>query len=210
MLKYMFFYLFIKPLILIGIGLNVRNYARFPTKGPAIIVANHNSHLDTLVLMTLAPQKLLRKVRPVAAYDYFCANPIFSWLSKNFLGIIPIKRKRTFAEEDLLQPCYDAIEQQQILILYPEGTRGKPEQMAEFKSGIARLAQKYPQVPVYPIYMHGLGKTLPKGSFVPVPFFCDVFIGEAIKWNGEKQLFVDSLRKSIEHLQRQGHFPEWE
>ncbi|WP_372369094.1 lysophospholipid acyltransferase family protein [Candidatus Uabimicrobium sp. HlEnr_7] len=209
MLKYLFFYFFIKPIILIGLGLNIRNYQHFPKQGPAIIVANHNSHLDTLVLMTLAPGKLLGKMRPVAAMDYFCRNRFFSWLSQNFLGIVPIKRKRTKEGEDLLQPCYEALEKKQILILYPEGTRGKPEEMAEFKSGIARLVENYSHVPVHPVYMHGLGKTLPKGSCLPVPFFCDVFVGEKIMWNGEKQIFLNSIRKSIDNLKKQGNFPIW-
>lgn len=210
MLKHLFFTLFIKPIILIGIGLNVRNYERFPKKGPAIIVANHNSHLDTLVLMTLAPKKLLTKMRPVAAMDYFCRNKFFSWLSRNFIGIVPIKRQRTHEKEDLLEPCYLVLDAKEILILYPEGTRGKPEEMVEFKSGVARLVEKYPLVPVYPIYMHGLGKTLPKGSPLPVPFFCDVFIGEATMWNGERHKFLNDLRGKIEDLRHQGHFPEWE
>ena len=57
------------------------------------------------------------------------------------------------------------------------GTRGEPERMQELKSGVAVLASKYPQVPVVPVFMHGLGKSMPKGTFIPVPFFVDVYIG---------------------------------
>ena len=207
---YIFFCLVVKPFILIFLGINVRNYERFPKQGPAIIVANHNSHLDTLVLMTLAPKKLLYKVHPVAAMDYFCKNPLCSWLSKNLLNIIPIKRKKTHPGEDLLQPCYQALKQQKILILYPEGTRGEPEKMGEFKSGIARLVEKFPHVPVTPVYMHGLGKTLPRGSFLPVPFFCDIFIGERQEWCGDKKQFIHQLRDVIQKLEEQGNFPQWQ
>lgn len=196
-LRPLFFLLIVRPVILFVLGLNVRNRERLPKQGPAILVANHNSHLDTMVLMTLFPLSRLKLLRPVAAADYFMSGAIMSWFSTQILGIIPIARRRESPDVDPMEGVYEALNQGSIVIFYPEGTRGEAEKMAKLKSGIAYLAQKFPTVPVVPCFLHGLGKALPKGEAILVPFFCDVFVGEAIRWNGEKESFLQELESRI-------------
>ena len=81
LLRFLFYAVFIRSIVLIVLGLHVRHRERFPRGGPAIIVANHNSHLDTMVLMSLFPLRLLPKLHPVAAMDYFMTSGLFSWFT---------------------------------------------------------------------------------------------------------------------------------
>jgi 1-acyl-sn-glycerol-3-phosphate acyltransferase len=190
------------------LGLNVRNRARLPRGGPAIVAANHNSHLDTLVLFTLFPLLSIPRVRPVAAADYFLANRFIAWFALNVIGIIPLQRKRAAASGDPLAACYAALERGEVLLIFPEGSRGEPEQMSELKSGIAHLAARFPAVPVVPVFMHGLGKSMPRGEWLPVPFFCDVFVGLPLHWNGERKLFMDGLQDSLRALRKKLAAPD--
>ncbi|BAZ40682.1 phospholipid/glycerol acyltransferase [Calothrix sp. NIES-4101] len=206
LLRLLFFLIVIRIVVLIIIGLRIVNKERLPKSGPAIIVANHNSHLDTMVLMTIFPIKLLDKLRPVAAEDYFLRNPFLAWFSLNVLNIISLKRQNLSVRENPLINCSEALANGDILIIYPEGSRGKPESLSTFKSGIAHLAKSHPDVPIYPIFMYGLGKVLPKGEALLVPFICDIFIGEKIYWTGSKQKFMDLLNQSIKDLASEINF----
>ncbi|WP_171899606.1 lysophospholipid acyltransferase family protein [Candidatus Marithrix sp. Canyon 246] len=204
-LRYLFFAIFVRPLVLIILGLNLRHRERLPKKGPAIIIANHNSHLDTLVLMSLFPTL----PHPIAAADYFLRNPILAWFALKIIGIIPIQRTIK-AHSDPFEAATNALSEGKILILFPEGTRGKPEQMDKFKSGIAHLAKHNPQIPVIPIFLHGLGKALPKGETVFVPFFCDIFVGEALPFCENKKQYMEQLDSAMQQLAKEGMFAPWE
>ncbi len=209
-LQFLFFWLVVRPIVLIGLGLNVRHRERLPIEGPAILVANHNSHLDTVVLMTLLPSRLLPHLRPVAAADYFLRNRLVAWFALRIMGILPIERHRATSATDPLSTVGAALEDGDIVILFPEGTRGQPEQLGAFKSGVAHLAKKHPDVPVIPVFMHGLGKTLPKGATVPVPFFCDIFVGEAMFGADDHRAFMRLLTERMQALAAEGSFAGWE
>jgi len=212
-LRYLFFLVIVRPIIMIVLGLNIRRRDLLPSAGPAIIVANHNSHLDTMVLMTIFPSSLLKFVKPVAAADYFLRSGPMAWFSTNIIGIIPLARQKAAATEtldDRLAGVYKALRNKEIVILFPEGSRGEPEKLTEFKSGIAHIAAKVPHIPVYPVFMHGLGKALPKGEALLVPFFCDVFVGEPFSWTGDRVSFMKELTRRMNDLQSAGYHPEWE
>lgn len=210
LVRRLFFLLVVRPILLIVLGLNLRHRERLPADGPAILVANHNSHLDALLLMSLFPLRVLPKLRPVAAEDYFLRNRLLKWFSLNIIGIIPLKRRFKSAQQHPLASIDAALERGEIVIVFPEGSRGEPEQLAEFKTGIAHLSERHPRVPVHPVYLHGLGKTLPRGEALFVPFFCDVFVGEPLTWCGQRGEFMQSLTTRMTELADEGSFPPWE
>lgn len=210
LLRLLFFAVIVRPVLLVVLGINVRHREKLPVDGPAIIVANHNSHLDTLTLMSLFPLRDLPKIAPVAALDYFMKPAIFRWFALNIIGILPINRAGMKSGENPLASSEQALDEGRVLILFPEGTRGEPEALASFKKGIAHLAKARPHVPVIPVFMHGLGKALPRGSWVLVPFNCDVFVGESFQGQESIEDFMAVLETRLADLAHETQFPVWE
>jgi 1-acyl-sn-glycerol-3-phosphate acyltransferase len=199
-----------KPLARLFFGLNKIGAENLPPKGPAIIVANHNSHVDTLVLLCSFPSSMIGKLRPVAAADHFLGDPVSSWFSRRVVGIIPLKRTGGARGEDVLAEAKDALADGDILIVYPEGTRGEPEEIGAFKAGVARLAEAAPETPVIPIYIQGAGRALPRGSKIPVPFDITIVIGQALKFEGSRPELISALRQCIDDLKALAPPLKWE
>jgi 1-acyl-sn-glycerol-3-phosphate acyltransferase len=209
--KYLFFLGIVRPLLSVILGLNVRHRERLPKQGPAILVANHNSHLDSLALMSLLPLRLLPKVRPVAAADYFLQGRLRSWVSRHLIGIIPLQRRANGQTlDERLAGVYEGLDSEAILIVFPEGSRGEPERLSRFKSGIAHVAQRYPDVSIIPVFLHGFGKALPKGEAMLVPFFCDVVVGEPMPRGLDTAAFMQVVEERMRDLAAEGSFLPWE
>ncbi len=189
------------PVVWIWLGVRVSGRKKLPVEGPAIIVANHNSHLDVLTLFTLFPLSTLVNVQPVAAADYFLRNKVIGWFALKVIGIIPVYRGAHQANP--LQACVDALAAKKIVIIFPEGTRGEPGKFSEIKSGIWHLSQQCPEVPIIPVYMHGLDRSMGKGQKIPVPFFIDIFIDEPLFYDADKVTFKQSLFTRFVTLQQQ-------
>lgn len=225
-----FFLLVVRPLLTVVLGINLRHAGRLPKTGPAILAANHNSHLDTLLLMSLYPLAQLHRVRPVAAADYFLKNRLVAWFALNVLRILPLSRRPKKApppqpapwsgegrgvmpkpvNERPLAHIEAALAAGEILILFPEGSRGEPERRGELKSGIAHLMEHAPQVPVVPLFLRGLGKALPKGEWLPVPFFADGYVGEPLVWQGSRAATMAALGERFAALERESVPLAWE
>jgi len=213
LLRFLFFAVVVRPLMMIVLGTNLRRGQLLPQEGPAIIVANHNSHLDVFALMNVLGLSRLRHVRPVAAADYFLTRPLRRWFATRIVGIIPIDRtsvRRGKNGRHPLDPISDALHQGDIVLLFPEGTRGEPETMKEFQAGIAHLAKRHPNLPITPVFMRGLGKALPKGEAILVPFFCDIVVGSPMESMSTKKTYMSELNDVMQQLAAELPAGQWD
>ena len=195
--QWLFFALLVRPLVWLVLGVNVCDAERLPRHGAAIIAANHNSHLDALVLMALYPLASLHRLRPLAAVDYFFRNRLLAWFALRVIGIVPLRRGADGSRGDSLASAERALQCGDMVLIFPEGSRGEPEQKASLKPGVAHLAQRLPMVPTVPVRMAGLGKALPRGEGLLVPFICDIWVQSPILWRGDRRQFMATLDSGL-------------
>lgn len=76
-----------------------------------------------------------------------------------------------------------------MLLIFPEGTRGEPEKTSKLKKGLYYLCKDRTDTKIIPVMTHGLGRALPRGEALLVPFTCDVVIGDELpEFDNSKQL----------------------
>lgn len=200
LLRAFFIGFLLRPLLALILGLNIRHLERLrAVPGGHLVAANHNSHLDALVLLSLFNLRDLPMVKVVAAKDYFCRTPLSTWLALHLIGIIPIDRQG--GSDDPLAPVRAALEQGYTVVMFPEGSRGDMEVRQPLKFGIAKLLEEFPALTITPVYLHGLGKALPRGEMVLVPFVCNGAVGETLGWPGDRAALMASLEASFAALE---------
>lgn len=179
------------------IGALPRWQASQPEHRQRIYFANHTSHLDTLAIWSSLPAELRKTTRPVAARDYWDKAGVRRHIATQGLNVVFISRDKQSG--DPLAPLYEALENGDSLIIFPEGTRHFSPLPAPFKSGLYYLAQKFKTVELIPVYLDNTRRCLPKGSLIPVPLACTVTYGaplEAIE-HEEKAAFLQRAREAV-------------
>lgn len=124
---------------------------RIPEEGPAVMVCNHVSFFDALILATA----IRRPPRFVMDHNIF-RNPVLNFIFRTARAI-PIAPAKVDAA--LLEKAYDdiaeALENGELVCIFPEGRITDNGEMYPFKNGIQRIVERTP-VPVYPIALQGL------------------------------------------------------
>src|SRR5215213_2778421 len=122
------------------------------------------------------PGRVRRPLVVAAAADYFYSSAVKGAAASLALGTVPFVRSGG-SSRDSLQFLKELAGSGWSVLIFPSGTRGTGA--SGFKKGFAYIAVDA-QVPVVPMYLHGLDQVMPKGSFIPLPGGVVIGIGEPI------------------------------
>ncbi len=136
---------------------HVSSCSSIPQDGPCIIVANHSSYLDPIVIGCASP----RRVYFVAKEELF-RNPVASYFLRA-LGAFPLRRKEV--DQVAVKQIFTLLKEGKVVCLFPEGTRNDGA-VRDFKPGVVKLLLKV-QVPVVVAGICGTYESLPRGRTVP-------------------------------------------
>jgi 1-acyl-sn-glycerol-3-phosphate acyltransferase len=174
-----------------------------PKAEQRIYFANHQSHVDLVLIWAALPQELRSITRPIAAKDYWTASPFKKWLTTAVFNAIYVDRARSKdeqgVEQDPLEPLVAALDHGDSIILFPEGTRGHAPEPQPFKAGLFNLARQFPQVVLVPTWIHNVQRVMPKGEVIPVPVLCSVTFGTPLQIEAgeDRRAFLDRARQQM-------------
>ena len=198
-LRKAFFLLIVRPFMKAWVGVRYVGRQNLPADDPFLMIANHNSHLDAVALTNAFPLRRLDRIKSVAAQDYFDKG-FKAWFAARIMNMLPILRKGFTEENHPLKMMGDALDRGETLILFPEGSRGEPEVMQPFKSGVARLLADRPTMRVVPAFIRGLGRALPRGDPIPLPVNAEIRIGEPRTYTGTVEEILAKVEADVKAL----------
>lgn len=149
----------------------VRGLQNIPKKGPFIIAANHQSHLDGFLLTTYVVQKTNQKIHFLAKQEFtsyfgtFIENIVYKrWAGVLFVGRARTKNKGAVA----IEQAATHLEANKIVGIFPEGKRTYDGSLLEGRTGIARiLLATGKNVPIIPVGIRNANIMLPRNKMMP-------------------------------------------
>jgi 1-acyl-sn-glycerol-3-phosphate acyltransferase len=139
--------------LLVSVAYRLRKQGtdHLPAHGGALIVANHVSFVDALVLMAASP----RPIRFVMDAGIF-RIPVMSWLFRKAKAI-PIASARD--DPEMLERAFERVSAElregHLVCIFPEGRLTTDGEMSPFRPGVMRILERDP-VPVIPVALQGL------------------------------------------------------
>jgi 1-acyl-sn-glycerol-3-phosphate acyltransferase len=129
-----------------------------PWHGAAVLVANHASLVDIMVLFDL-----FRPFKWVSKAEIFRV-PVIGW-NMRLNGYVPLVRGSAESVRRMMAHCDRLLDAGSPVLLFPEGRRTDDGRLQAFKDGAFELATRH-GVPVFPIAVHGTRSALPKHGLV--------------------------------------------
>ncbi|QOV88484.1 lysophospholipid acyltransferase family protein [Humisphaera borealis] len=149
--------------------LKVYGAETFPPSGGVLVVSNHQSHLDPVILGVAIP----RSLSYFAKSELFEMHPLFTRLIES-LGAFPVRQ--TGSAAGAIKETIDRLQSGGALNIYPEGSRCTDGEIHPFEKGAALIIRKA-KVPVVPVAIHGSFESFPPGTMLPKPHPIRVMFG---------------------------------
>lgn len=176
--------------------LGVQSRQRLPSNGPAILVSNHVSGLDPLLIQSVCP----RLITWMMASEYYDV-PAVGWVFKT-VGAIPVQRSgRDLAAT---RAAMRALEEGAVLGIFPEGRLETSRELLPFQTGVALLAIKT-GVPVYPVYLDGTQRGSGIAQAVIHPCRAAIAFGPAVDFDrssGNREALASATAKIQQAVQQ--------
>ena len=180
-------------------------------EGPVIFAANHQSHMDTPVLMAALPGRWRYRVAPAMAKEFFKAHFFpnqysrLAWFTSSmnyylaalFFNAFPLPQREAGARQTL-RYIGDVIEDGFSVLIFPEGKRSDTGEIDRFRPGIGMIASRL-NVPVVPVRFEGLDRVLHHTWRMATPGHVRVVFGAPLYLTGED---YESLAKTVENAVR--------
>ena len=154
-----------------GVGFTLDNSIGETFDKPAVIISNHQSHLDLMCLLMLTPKMV------VITNEWVWRNPIYG----------PLIRRAEFVPaaegvENYMPQLRSLVERGYSILVFPEGTRSEDCRILRFHKGAFHLAQEL-GLDIVPVCLHGVGKVLPKRELMLRKGHITVTVGKRIEYS---------------------------
>lgn len=162
-----------------------------PRAGPALVAANHVSHLDPMVLLSLLRRRG-RRPRFIALEDLWSV-PVVGWLLEHG-RMIPVRRGT--GAGPMVESACAALEAGEVVVVYPEGTLARPDEQPPPRAGAGMLALQA-RCPVVPVAMSGVPPY--RGGVPRLRQAVDVRVGPPVDLAGIDDLAPREARRVAGH-----------
>jgi 1-acyl-sn-glycerol-3-phosphate acyltransferase len=148
-------HLFIRVVIFRWVRTELRGAEHLEIEGPVIVAPVHRSNLDAPLVAASGS----RRMRALAKQSLF-VNPISAWVCAA-LGAIPLRRGE--ADRDAMRSARTILDNGEMMIVFPEGTRQRGDRVAGVFDGMSYLASKTGAT-IVPVGIAGTENALPSGA----------------------------------------------
>ena len=180
-------------------------------EGPVMFAANHQSHMDTPVIMAALPARWRYRLAPAMAKEFFKAhffpeqygraewftNSLNYYLASLFFNAFPLPQREAGARQTL-RYIGELLEDGFSVLIFPEGHRTAVGEIDRFRPGIGMIASRL-GVPVVPVRVIGLDKVLHPTWRMARPGRVRVAFGAPMRLRGED---YEALAKQVEEAVR--------